>query len=79
MAKANKVHGLIDECLVELSKKGKHPVLVTQNIDDLHIKPINGEYEYHAIHGVASKMRCVNLHMHDFDITKVNEKCEICQ
>ena len=43
-AKPNQVHTLIHECLQEISKRGKHPVLVTQNIDDLHIFPSNDEY-----------------------------------
>lgn len=70
-AQPNETHLLIHECLLELRKKGKKPVLVTQNIDDLHMKPQNGEYEYHAIHGVANLIRCSNLHYQPYSLLKI--------
>ena len=45
----------------------KKVTLVTQNIDDLHIKPENHEYEYHCIHGNAKFMRCEANHMRKYD------------
>ncbi len=70
-SKPNKTHFLIHDILVEIAKKGKKAVLVTQNIDDFHIKPVNKQYEYHAIHGVANQMRCKNLHYQPYDKTKI--------
>ena len=34
-----------------LLKLNKKVTLVTQNIDDLHIKPIKDSYNYYNIHG----------------------------
>lgn len=56
--KSNEVHHLIHECTLALTKKKKKVTLVTQNIDDLHIRPEDNEYEYHCIHGNAKFMRC---------------------
>lgn len=38
-SKSNQIHILIDELAKLLSKKGKKVAVVTQNIDDLHLKP----------------------------------------
>lgn len=51
---------------------------MTQNIDDFHIKPVNKQYEYHAIHGVANQMRCKNLHYQPYDKSKIQSKCPEC-
>lgn len=37
--KANKIHILIDKLALALKGRKKKVTLVTQNIDDLHLKP----------------------------------------
>lgn len=77
-AKPNRTHHLIHECLLSLAKKGKKPVLVTQNIDNLHILPQNGEYEFHPVHGNLALMRCSNMHFLPYSKEKINSTCEVC-
>ena len=42
--KPNDTHVLIDKLARTLSTKGVKVVLMTQNIDDLHLRPKNNEY-----------------------------------
>ena len=64
--KPNNTHVLIDKFAKTLSVKGFKVVLVTQNIDDLHIKPKNKEYEYHCVHGNVQYLRCDKNHLHKY-------------
>ena len=66
VSKANKVHDLIDQLARALSGRGKRVTVVTQNIDDLHLKPEKGEFEYEACHGNVKKVRCQNDHLHNY-------------
>lgn len=61
--KPNQLHVLIDALSNALVARGIAVTLVTQNIDDLHIKPSKDKYEYHAIHGNVKYVRCENLHL----------------
>ena len=66
-SKPNKVHQLIHECALALTKLKKKVTLVTQNIDDLHIKPESNEYGYYPVHGNVKFMRCSANHMKDYN------------
>jgi NAD-dependent deacetylase len=61
--KPNRLHLLIDSLAGALAARGVRVTLVTQNIDDLHIKPDKDRYEYHAIHGNVKFVRCANFHL----------------
>ena len=62
--KPNDTHVLIDKLARTLSTKGVKVVLMTQNIDDLHLRPKNNEYEYHCVHGNVNYLRCEKNHLH---------------
>lgn len=64
--KPNKIHELIHELAKELAARGKQVTLVTQNIDDLHLKPSKKEYAYYAVHGNVKQLRCENNHLHPY-------------
>lgn len=61
--KPNKIHALIDKLANVLNARGKNVTLVTQNIDDLHVRPIGNRYKYFDIHGNVKFVRCDNLHL----------------
>jgi NAD-dependent deacetylase len=61
--KPNKIHLLIDKLATVLNARGKKVTIVTQNIDDLHLKPKEKGYGYFAIHGNVKLVRCDNLHL----------------
>ena len=56
--KPNKIHELIDKLAKVLNARGKKVTIVTQNIDDFHIKPTKQEYKYYAVHGNVKEVRC---------------------
>lgn len=56
--KPNKIHELIDKLAKVLNARGKKVTIVTQNIDDFHIKPSKKEYSYYAVHGNVKEIRC---------------------
>jgi NAD-dependent SIR2 family protein deacetylase len=49
-----------------LNARGKKVTIVTQNIDDFHIKPTKEEYKYYAVHGNVKEVRCDNDHVFGF-------------
>jgi NAD-dependent SIR2 family protein deacetylase len=56
--KPNSIHNLIDQFAKALGARGKKVAVVTQNVDDLHFKPLAQEYSYFAIHGNVKQVRC---------------------
>ena len=77
-SKSNKVHQLIHECALTLAKLKKKVTLVTQNIDDLHIKPENKEYDYYPVHGNVKLMRCSDNHMVNYQKDQCMGECKKC-
>jgi NAD-dependent SIR2 family protein deacetylase len=65
-AKPNKTHELIDSLCRTLIANKKKVTLVTQNIDDLHIKPNKDSYEYYCVHGNIKFVRCENKHLLEY-------------
>ncbi len=63
VCKPNKIHTFIDKLANALNARGKNVTLVTQNIDDLHIKPKANHYKYYDVHGNVKFVRCDNLHL----------------
>ena len=49
-----------------MSARGKNVTIVTQNIDDFHVKPTKEEYKYYAVHGNVKEVRCDNNHVFSF-------------
>ena len=58
---------MIDKLARVLSVRGKKVTVVTQNIDDMHLKPKKEEYEYYAVHGNVKQVRCDNHHLHNYE------------
>lgn len=61
--KPNQIHILIDKLAKVLSARGKRVTIITQNIDDFHLKPQKQEYKYYACHGNVKEVRCDNNHL----------------
>ena len=78
ISKPNQNHIQIDQLAKTLTRMGKKVVLATQNIDDLHIKPQNNEYEYYNIHGNCKQVRCNQHHFQEYDPRKKDDKCKVC-
>ncbi|KAG7275150.1 hypothetical protein CRUP_015804 [Coryphaenoides rupestris] len=69
--KPNAAHLALAECEARLRKQGRSMVIITQNIDDLHVKA--GSKHVLNIHGSVMETRCVSCG----DVT-VNHHHPIC-
>lgn len=65
--KPNKIHMLIDKLASALKARKKNVTIVTQNVDDLHLKPKENGYNYYAIHGNVKFVRCDNFHFSPYE------------
>ena len=54
----------------------KKVTVVTQNIDNLHFKPENEQYEYQAVHGNIHYMRCDRNHLTPYKKELIGTYCQ---
>lgn len=68
----NKAHLAIAQCQERLAKQGRHVVVITQNIDELHKRA--GSKDVIELHGSLFKVRCVKC-----SHISVNRDSPICE